>query len=274
VRTVLFCTVILISSALLCVKLAAQPHSIPPFTSLKLCYEEQELAPYFLGTGPMPPAENPGIFVELMQILESKIPGLKVEFHRVPWKRCLNELKNNQSDVVIAGFKPARDSIGHFPKLNGVPDSKQALLTSQYCLFTHSDSPLSWNGQEFKQVPDKPIAVPQGYSIVEFLEAHQLPLVMTNSSHSAMELLARSVTAGAVTYCESGGSFLWQNANRQLNIIAHSPVLVTKHGYLLFSKAFAKQHPELVSRIWQVASQIRQQYFSELLEKYEALKMQ
>ncbi len=266
--------------ALLCASLAAQNNKAEQNNTnshqitLKLCYEEQELAPYFLGTGPAPPKENPGIFVELMKIMESRIPGLTIEFHRVPWKRCLNELKHNQSDVLIAGFRPARDNIGLYPKFNGMPDSKQALLTSQYCLFTHADSQFSWNGQEFKYIPDKPISVPQGYSIVEFLERHDVPLVLTNSSHSAMELLAKSVTAGAVTYCESGGSFLWQNAGRSMNIIAHSPVLVTKHGYLVFSKAFAHTHPDLVNTIWQTASQIRQQHFSELLGKYEALKSQ
>lgn len=247
---------------------ALETESVP----LRMCYEEQELEPFFMGKGPVPPESNPGIFIEMLYKLDEQVAEIDLVLQRVPWQRCLNQLALNQSDVVIAGFQEERQKVGVFPLKHNYPDTTLAIAASHYCLFTPNDSALSWDGKKFKNFPQKPVAVPQGYVAVDLLEAQNLPLVKTNSSTAALDLLVKSVAAGAVTDCESGGHFLFKNSDRSLNIIAHSPPLLDRYGYLLFSKGFWQDNPELVQKLWSVSAKIRQQHFQSLLQKYDQLK--
>ncbi|BDX04972.1 hypothetical protein [Planctobacterium marinum] len=252
----------------------AQAETSTNITTLRMCYEEQELTPFYTGTGLKPPAENPGVMIEMLQLLDAAMPQVRIEFERVPWQRCLNQLAKNTSELVIAGYQDERTKIGVYPMKNGLPDATRAIAATRYCLFTHRDSLLTWDGAQFNMHPAKPVAVPQGYTVVSVLEKHDIPFVKTNSSKSALNLLQKSLAEGAVTHCQSGGYFLYQNKEQPLNFIAHSPPLVNQYGYLLFSQDFWQQQQQLVSQIWDQAAVIKGQHFSRLLEKYDQLAYQ
>lgn len=226
-----------------------------------------------MGTGPAPPASFPGIFIEMLQLLDKRFDDLQVAFHRAPWQRCLNNIKQQRSDVVVASYRPEREVFGMYPNAAGLKNELYAISTSQYCLFTSRSSELGWNGQQFSSVPESPLAVPQGYSIIPFLENHQMPIVKTNSTIAAMELLSKDLAVGAVTYCEAGANFLWDNANKKLDIKAQSPPLSPRHGYLMFSQKFFNEHRSLAKRIWQEMAMIRDAEFRKLLDKYEDRKL-
>lgn len=240
--------------------------------TINMCYEEQQLEPYFMGSGPVPPEEHPGIFIEMMYLLDENIPDIKIRLHRAPWKRCLNELKQSSTDVVIASYKPERELLGIYPKSEGTIDQTMSISTSEYCLFTKRNSELIWDGSMFTQIPQKPVAVPQGYSIISLLKQHNIPLVFTNSSLAAMDLLNKSVATGAVTYCESGGNYLWENAAYNPGIIAQSPTLTNSNAFLLFSRIFYQQYPAKAQLLWREAVAIRDTQFRQLLDKYETLR--
>ena len=53
--------------------------------------------------------ENPGVAVEMIKLLESKIPNLKITLIRRPWKRCMLILKAGIVEGIFnANFKPER----------------------------------------------------------------------------------------------------------------------------------------------------------------------
>lgn len=250
-----------------CLPLTATP--LP----LNMCYEEQELEPYFMGTGPLPPTAYPGIFIEMLQRLDERIDETNITYQRAPWQRCLNNIKQNSADLVIASYSREREAYGIYPKVEGRINTTNAISKSEYCLFTSRTTDLHWSGENFSKVPQSPLAVPQGYSIVPLLAKHQMPIVKTNSSVAAMELLVKELAIGAVTYCESGANFLWQNAHRKLNIVARSPALTTRHAYLMFSKRFFSENSALVNRLWREMSKVRDSEFRQLLDKYESRKL-
>lgn len=249
----------------------AQAESNSEVTTLRMCYEEQELTPFFTGTGPQPPEKNPGVMIEMLHMLTAALPEIRIEFQRVPWQRCLNQLAKGTSDVVVAGFQEKRAKAGVYPMKNGAPDATRAIASTQYCLFTHRGSQLSWDGAQFNMHPAKPVAVPQGYSVVTLLEQHDIPIVKTNSSKSALKLLQKSLAEGAVTHCQSGGYFLSPNKDTPWNFIAHSPPLLDRYGYLLFSRVFWQQQPQLVNQIWDQVALIKSQHFNRLMKKYDTL---
>ncbi len=224
-----------------------------------------------MGTSSYTPEQNPGIFIEMLYMLDQKFEHIQITFERAPWKRCLNQLRNNQSDAVIARHNQDRESFAQFPKRDGEIDQSLAISDAKYCLFTKRDSLLRWDGKGFTTVPDKPLAVPQGYSIVEMLQQHALPLVFTNSTLGSLDLLVKGRAEAAVTFCEAGANFLWNMNRPDLQIVAQSPPLNYKLGYLVFSKVFYQNHPQLATELWRQAAKIRRDNFSRLLDKYESI---
>lgn len=239
---------------------------------LKFFYEEQELQPFFMGEGEFAPKENPGIFIEMLQIVDSRFDDLEITFHRLPWKRCIDNLKQGEADAIVASHKFSRENFAAYPMENEMIDMDFAISTAQYCLFTKRNSKFRWDGESFSYTPNTPISVPQGYSIVSMLESHNLPLVFTNSSEGALDLLAIEKTVAAITYCEVGANYLWKNKANDLQIMAQSPSLSTRRGFLVFSKQFYEQNTDLAHRIWKEIAVIRDKDFPGMLEKYEALK--
>lgn len=240
--------------------------------SVRMCYEEQQLEPYFMGTGPIPPRENPGIFIEMLNMLNNELINISVDFHRAPWKRCLNEIKQGKTDVLIASYDNDREALGIYPMKEKQVDISLSISSASYCLFTSRDSELSWSGSTFNFIPTKPFAVPQGYSIISLLEKHDMPIVLTNSSVAALDLLAKKRVEAAATYCESGAHYLFQHAEQKTGIIARSPVLNHREAYLVFSKSFWSKHANEAQQIWRTAASLRDSEFPRLLNKYEALR--
>ncbi|XOV80465.1 MAG: substrate-binding periplasmic protein [Aestuariibacter sp.] len=232
-------------------------------------YEEQELKPYYMGTGSVPPEDKPGIFIELLKQVDHNLKVISIQFHRRPWKRCLHKLKTNQADAIIASFKQERDTIGVYPKKNQQVDKSQALSNARYCLFTHTESPLYWTGKAFRNTTDKPLAVPQGYSVLSFLRSHSIPVVTTNSTTSALDLLLKDKAEGIVTFCETGQLLLQYQYPSAENIYAQLPALQERTAYLVFSEKFYQDYPQLAHRIWKEIKQVRNKHFGKILERYE-----
>lgn len=232
-------------------------------------YEEQELKPYYMTKGRLPPEHNPGVFIEMLQQVDHNLDDITFTFHRRPWKRCLHKLQNNRADAIIGNHKEEREAFGHYPMINDKVDTSLVVASSKYCLFTHTDSKLTWSGEHFSQQPDKPIAVPQGYSVMSFLNHHNIPLVTTNSTRAGLALLANGRAEGAVTFCETGKQVLRQFHPDSTDIRAQQPELLQSNAYLIFSRQFFQQHPDLVKKIWTEIAQIREQHYLSLLQSYD-----
>lgn len=263
-----------ISICLLASLLAATYVSADSPVQVRLCYEEQQLEPFFMGTGPLPPDANPGIFIDILQKMDEQLGEVLLVFYRAPWKRCLNDITAGKADVIIASYNANRANLGVYPTKGESVDTSLAISSSLYCLFTRRDSVLQWSGTEFNVVPDKPFAVPQGYSIISLLEKHHMPMVFTNSSVAALDLLAKARVEAAATFCESGAHYLLQHAEQNTGIIARSPALSHSEAYLVFSQSFWSAHASKVRQMWRSTASLRDSEFPKLLDKYEALQIQ
>ena len=73
---------------------------------IKICYEDKEQPPYYMGTTNQVLADKPGVAVEIVQMLEGMIEGLKIELIRAPWPRCTAYLGKNYVDGIFnASYK-------------------------------------------------------------------------------------------------------------------------------------------------------------------------
>lgn len=69
----------------ICLLLAAAQPAIAE-TIAHVAYEDKTQFPYYMGDTQRV-LEKPGAAVELVKLLEDRVPGLRIKFSRDPWKR-------------------------------------------------------------------------------------------------------------------------------------------------------------------------------------------
>ncbi len=83
-----------------------------------VAYEDKDSYDH-TGNGTVVP-DDPGIVVELVDLVQQRLPELRLRYSRKPWARCLAELEVNAVDAVFSSsFKPERMAIGVYPMHKG-----------------------------------------------------------------------------------------------------------------------------------------------------------
>ncbi|HAT40863.1 MAG TPA: amino acid ABC transporter [Rheinheimera sp.] len=244
-------------------------------TTLKFCYEDKQLRPYYFGNSADVPADMPGATIEHLRLLVSKVPGLQLELRRLPWKRCLQQLQQGEVDALIASYAKERETLGHYPKSAsdpaGPPDSSRAFSAHQTCLVSKPGVSWRWDGQKFSGIDQVVIARPLGYAPLKTSDQSKISIHYTLSGAMDLDLLEGGRVNAITTLCRIAG----KNAEapylkkRQLQVIY--PPLYSNTGYLVFSHAFYQAQPQLAEQLWQLLAvekgeAIYQKYLSILLQ--------
>lgn len=133
--------------------------------SLLLATDDTPGNPWIMGGGLYFQKDLPGIEIELYRQIARQL-GLELKMVRMPWKRCLFELKAGLLDGVFpASFNPERLKIGVFPFKNGKVDQTRKSRDSTYCLYRLKSSPVTWKDGELvnlEQMPRPTIGAPLG----------------------------------------------------------------------------------------------------------------
>lgn len=237
-------------------------------TRFRFCYEDKPLPPFFMGSGYQVPDRRPGIIIELMRLLQQQMPNLKIQFARAPWSRCIQRLKHGDYDGVISNFSAARMTLGVFPMKDKQPDLSRAISQTSYCLYYDQHKKLNWDGQQFISTSNLPLAVPKGYSITALLEQRKQSYQEVQSSQQAFKLLLHGRVSAVSTLCEVGDTLLNQQQGKFQDIQRNHPVLESKYAYLLVSKSFFANYPQLVQQMWEILPRIQQEQRHKLLHHY------
>ena len=136
--------------------------------SLFLATDDTPGNPWIMGGGSHFQENSPGLEIELYRLMAKGL-NLELRVVRLPWKRCLADLKHGRVDGIFpASFKPERLSLGRFPTQNGKIDPSRKSRDSAYFLYTNIASPLGWDGQSFVNMhlmERQTVGVPLGGSI-------------------------------------------------------------------------------------------------------------
>jgi len=237
--------------------LPAAAHSAEPApgTVLHLCYEDQ------LEWSWIRPAKGADSGYILLELVRSKL-GRGIDYVGLPWKRCLEQVKDGSMDGVVgASFLPEREAIGVYPTDgDGRPDPSRRLTLNGYYLFLPRDSTLSWDGQHFGNLTG-PIATIIGYSIVGQLKAAGAEVYETSGGADQTLALFRLVLGGhaaAAAMIGAGGDAVLQNHPEIASRLVKYPVsLVQKPYYLVFSHQFYEANRPLAEEIWSGLAQLR-----------------
>jgi len=235
--------------------------------NLLLAYENKEQPPYYYGNTTRIPS-SPGIAVDIVKQLEKRISGLKINFVRYPWKRCLLHLRKGEVDGLFkATYKLERTKTGRFPMLDGKIDPERKIAVMSNSLYKLKQSSIGWDGINFNKV-DGYICAPRGYIITSILKEKNIQVIESGSSMSCLKkVMLKRVAAGALQTV-TGDALLKTHPERFKHLEKVSPPLSTKPQYLMLSHQFVKKYPELAERIWDAIAVIRKQDLEEITLQY------
>jgi polar amino acid transport system substrate-binding protein len=236
-------------------------------TVLHVAYEDKTQFPYYMGDTERV-LEKPGAAVELVKLLEERVPGLRIQFSRYPWKRCLAMLETGQVDGIFnASYNPERARIGEYPWKSGQVDPSRRLTTISYHLYALPDADLGWNGEAFED-PDLEIGAPLGYSIVKDLEHLGVSVMRVRSSRQSLQLLIAGRVHAVALQSVTADFLLSRNADPLPGIVRIDPPLKTKPYYLILSQEFKAANPELAEQIWNAIGELREEKLEALAQPY------
>jgi len=234
---------------------------------LELAYEDREQYPYYVGGGANTPESKPGVAVEMLRMLEQKIPGLEVRFTRMPWPRCLASLKGGQVHGIFnASYRRDREALGRYPKRGGVADSYRRITEISYSLYVREGEDIGWTGDPRDRLRGV-IGAPRGYSVVGDLRAMGASVEESPWTENDFQKLLTHRLDAVAAQTVTGDSLLGET-DRYSGVVRLEPPLRVKPYYLMLSHQFVVEHPLLAEQIWDSIAEIRLEHYQRLLTEY------
>ncbi len=254
---------LIVALAILCTCVLTQAGASADVPSLRLCYENREQPPYYLGDSIVVPSQRQGIYVDILSKVTTEL-GIGLQWVRRPWKRCLRLLELNEVDGVLgASFLEERKAIGRYPIRGGILDRNTRLAMKSYSFYAMKGNSLKWTG-ELSALRDRNIGVPLGYAIRSTLIKAGVTISEQPHTELLFEMLRHRRIEAVATIAEVGDFLIQQNPGKYKDVIKLSPKLQTKAYYLLISRGFYEDNQDLAWKIW---NQIPA-YRSEVSAKY------
>lgn len=220
---------------------------------IRLCYEDVEVHPWITG-------DMKGLVLqELIQV--EKITKLKFKYIRLPWKRCQIEAQNGKLDgLIAASFTRERTAWGVYPtKKSGDLDRGMRLHTDSFMVFISKGSPVRFENGKFENLGNQLIGVQLGYSVGSDLKDQGYQTHSSfSTAHELIEALSANTVTVAVLQKYATYKALEENPKLKSNIVGLKQPFKVADQYLLFTKKFHSDHPEISSKIWKAIPQARE----------------
>lgn len=242
-----FFATLLVSSAL------NTAHTTTPVT---FCYENRELLPHYAKPAlqsDVVPAVKPGAAIEILQQLDKDTPSVTFTYVRMPWKRCLKEIKQGKVDAVIGRFTPERQKFSVFPITDEQPDPKRAFSVASGCLVYNNNHNIKWDGKTITLPKLLTMALPRGYSSIERYKNMGFDVYVVDSLQKAQELLLNDKVDASIAHCG--------RKDFPKHITINPLPINSSYGYLVFSKQFYAAEKEKIDILWKNLSKIDKQSF-------------
>lgn len=219
--------------------------------TLKFCYQDQPLSPYYFGSGQQVPTIWPGATIEHLQQLVAKVPELQLELVRYPWNRCLKYLQAGSVDAVVANYSENREALGVFPKRDSKPDQHKMFTRQDVCLVTDKTLAAKWNGRFF-DIDHKVTATRQTPRIKLSPEIEaKFNFVQASADANSLQMLAQGRVQVVTQVCQIMEQKVVAKSFNPKSMVMLMPPVHQLHGYLVFSRQFYQQQPEIAEQLWQ-----------------------
>lgn len=235
---------------------------------LACVYAFGEAPPFQLGEGEAVPKEHPGMAVELMQMAAAGL-DIDLTLSRLPNRRVVPAVTGNASDCAFAlSFLPERAAAVAYPLSNGRLDRDRRIGSSAYVVYRRAGSALQWDGRRFSGLEDGAVGINAGFAAREELVRMGVPVEEADSTTSNMRKLAAGRIAAYVVHAAIGDDYLARVAQSGIEKL---PVpFLEKDYYVVLSKKFVGENPELAERLWDRLAALRARHEADMLKRYLA----
>ncbi|MBB1489625.1 substrate-binding periplasmic protein [Oceanospirillum sediminis] len=240
--------------------------------TMRFCYENQQYLPYVIQLGSQGAAisESAGMLTDMVKMATEKA-GIKAQFIHYPWKRCIALLESGQVDGIYAAiWQKKREAWGRFPKQGSKPDETLRMWRAEYHIFTHRDSGLQWDGQQFSGVKTG-LAAPLGYVADEKLGELNVKAQNNYLPEEGLRLVALQRLDGYVVESAIGEHLLrLSGIEGQIRVL--KKVFLYADWYVPLSHQWVSLYPEKARLFWQHLARIREERGKTLYEKYSHIQ--
>jgi len=211
---------------------------------------------------------KPGVTIELLKMMEKQV-GVRFQFKRMPWKRCLYMVKHGAADATFhASYKADRAAYGVYPAREGELDISRSIFKMTYVLYAKKGSGVDWNGKTLRNV-SRPIGAQLSFAIADDLRKMGYDVEEEAGVNANLEKLAAGRISAYADLETMVDNTLRIPNPRYKAIEKLLPPLREKAYYLFVSKAFAGKHPQLTERLWDALRDVQQtDAYQEILYKY------
>ncbi|WP_052706190.1 substrate-binding periplasmic protein [Vibrio galatheae] len=236
-----------------------------PTKTITLAYSDVESFPFQMGNGESV-STPPGLSIDVIKQVAEQL-NINVEYVRLPGKRVLSQIRANQVDGgFIFSYSTERAQYANYPMDSQHADSTMRIATLDYFFYKLKDQTLAWDGVALQSIGDVPIGAHGGFSIAKKLKENQVNTIEIESTGKLFEMLSKKRLAAIAIQSNIANSYI--DENNLTNIERVTPPISTKDYYLIFGHKFTDENPELVRRVWQVTSEVRDEVMAHSMKKY------
>ncbi len=214
-------------------------------------------------------ADPPGITVELIQLAFQR-ENISLEIVRYPNKRVLLSLETNEIDgAFVFSYNADRAKFCAYPLKEGKPDESRRVTELKYHFYKHKEnSAFGWDGKTVTPA-DATVTAVSGYSVVKELNKLNIEVAEIKKPEAGFEMVRRGYVAATAGQSSDYDPLIKDNDFSFIERV--DPPIKKKDYFLVFSKKFAQEHPEVADRIWQTLAVVREEHYARLVEKYRAV---
>jgi len=217
--------------------------------ALTLCYDYGEQHPWVVKNGK-------GLNIVLLEMVAASL-GEKFDLRPMPWKDCMDDLKNAKVDgAFAASYTAERAEFAAYPMAEGKPDPSLRLHTDGYTLLRLKGSKVSWNGSKLSNLSG-PIGTQAAYSIIGDLKKWGATV---DSNADTPDTLLRRFGAGqiqVIALTTGQAKKTMQSPYLAGKVELVSPPLTEKPYFLIFSRAYYDKNRKAAGEIWSGIAKVR-----------------
>lgn len=235
---------------------------------IHIVYDVFANPPLIEGNGTVIDPVRPGLTVEVLRMAGEQA-GIPIQLSRTPWERGLYLIESGQADAIFASsYVQDRTRYGVYPMKDGQPDPSRKLFDQSYCLYVRAGSDVRWDGKTLANLKGRVGATP-GYAVVPVLRAMGATV---DEEPSHIDNLRKLLAGRLDAYAELDNHvrpLLHANPQEFASIVELSPPVLSKPYYLMFSKIFYTNSPEVAERFWNAIAAVNASpAYQDLLHKY------
>ena len=240
--------------------------------TLKICYENKEVAPYWMGNSSKLPSKNPGLGVEQLQYLDQLEKNIDFKFKRFPWKRCQNMLKKGLIDGIIGSYKKKREAIGNYPKnkSGGIDLERSISKRSASLFFKLKNDPIKYKSGSFLNLNSRRVGGVLGYGSISKLKSLAKNVLEVRDMESLFIMLEKKRLAAVMVKELPSKAYFLRNPSKKNLFVQFGSIQRKKlipGAYLIISHQFYKKHKDLSEKLWNHMPKVREEV-PKIAQKY------